>query len=125
MAENKVFQLLTTVFLLSLLVVFSLYFTYPLLWLPVTLGFSGAFLYFYLYLFHLWFAQQVKWLPTKIAVLTGFMLRLTVVSLFLLLTAVVFQTNIRLVVLSFLLGHTALFLLTQLSLLFLPVKEGV
>lgn len=125
MAGSKVFRLLTTVFVLSLLVIFSLYFISPLIWLPVVLGFSGAFLYFYLYLFNLWLAEQFKWLPTKVAALAGFMLRLIAVSAFLLLSTVVFQTNISLVVLSFLLVHTALFLLTQLSLLFLPAKEGV
>jgi len=125
MAGSKIFWLLTTAFLLSLLVIFSLYFTSPLLWLPVTIGFSGAFLYFYLYLFNLWLAEQVKWASTKVAVLAGFMLRLTLVSVFLLLTAVVSQASIRLVVLSFLLGHTALLLLTQLKLAFLPIKEGV
>jgi hypothetical protein len=124
MAGSKIFWLLTTAFLLSLLVIFSLFFTSPL-WLPVAIGFSGAFLYFYLYLFNLWLAEQIKWASTKVAVLVGFVLRLTVISVFLLLTAVVSQASIRLVVLTFLLGHTALFLLTQLSLVFLPVKEGV
>lgn len=103
------------------------YLSFPTESVAISIGFTASVIYFFLFALNIMLIEKSNnRLATKGLALGGFALRLPLVMLFLVLATVFTSSNIRLVSLAFLVGHTVLFVLSQSRLAFArQAKEGV